>query len=166
MAVQYESVVNPLVIMAAIPLALVGVVLALVLAGLPMSAPVMLGVILLAGIVVNNGILLVEYFEIRREGGVPRIEAVLAAAPLRVRPIVMTVLTTTVGMLPLALNHAEGGELMNPMAVAVIGGLTLSTVLTLFVVPCLYLTLSGLADRMRRRLLVGGAGPAGGATRV
>ncbi|HMM34646.1 MAG TPA: efflux RND transporter permease subunit, partial [Thermoanaerobaculia bacterium] len=82
MAVQYESLVNPLVIMAAIPLALVGVVLALTLAGLPMSAPVMLGVILLAGIVVNNGILLVEYFEIRRAGGTPRLDAVLAAAPL------------------------------------------------------------------------------------
>ncbi len=159
MAVQYESLVNPLVIMGAIPLALIGVVLALSLTGLPMSAPVMLGVILLAGVVVNNGILLVEYFEIRRDGGaVPRMEAVLAAAPLRVRPIVMTVLTTVVGMLPLALNHAEGGELMNPMAVAVIGGLTLSTLLTLFVVPCLYLMLTGLADRMRRRLLVGGAG--------
>jgi len=157
MAIQYESLVNPLVIMAAIPLALVGVVLALMLAGLPMSAPVMLGVILLAGIVVNNGILLVEYFEIRRAGGTPRLEAVLAAAPLRVRPIVMTVLTTVVGMLPLALNSAEGGELMNPMAVAVIGGLTLSTLLTLFVVPCLYLTLSGLADRMRRRFLTDGA---------
>ena len=158
MAVQYESLVNPLVIMAAIPLALVGVVLALTLTGLPMSAPVMLGVILLAGIVVNNGILLVEYFEIRRSGGMPRLEAVLAAAPLRVRPIVMTVLTTTVGMLPLALNHAEGGELMNPMAVAVIGGLTLSTLLTLFVVPCLYMSLSGLADRLRRKLVVDGAG--------
>jgi multidrug efflux pump subunit AcrB len=158
MAVQYESLVDPLVIMAAIPLALVGVVLALAVTGLPMSAPVLLGVILLAGIVVNNGILLVEYFEIRREGGaVPRIEAVLAAAPLRVRPIVMTVLTTTVGMLPLALNSAEGGELMSPMAVAVIGGLTLSTLLTLFVVPCLYLALTGLADRMRRRFLVEGA---------
>ena len=162
MAVQYESLVNPLVIMAAIPLALVGVVLALTLAGLPMSAPVMLGVILLAGIVVNNGILLVEYFEIRRAGGTPRLDAVLAAAPLRVRPIVMTVLTTVVGMLPLALNHAEGGELMNPMAVAVIGGLTLSTLLTLFVVPCLYLSLSGLADRLRRKLVVDGAGGAAG----
>lgn len=158
MAIQYESLVNPLVIMAAIPLALVGVALALTLTGLPMSAPVMLGVILLAGIVVNNGILLVEYFEIRRAGGTSRLDAVLAAAPLRVRPIVMTVLTTTVGMLPLALNHAEGGELMNPMAVAVIGGLTLSTLLTLFVVPCLYLALTGLADRMRGRLLVDGSG--------
>ena len=154
MAVQYESLVNPLVIMAAIPLAVIGVVLALLATGLPMSAPVMLGVILLAGIVVNNGILLVEYIEIRREGGqVPRRDAILAAAPLRVRPIMMTVLTTTVGMLPLALNPAEGAELMTPMAVTVIGGLVLSTALTLFVVPSLYLSLAEGAERLRARLL-------------
>jgi hydrophobe/amphiphile efflux-1 (HAE1) family protein len=151
MAVQYESVVNPFVIIAAIPLALIGVVLALALTGLPMSAPVMLGVILLAGIVVNNGILLVEYIEIRREGGaVPRHDAILAAAPLRVRPILMTVTTTVVGMLPLALNPSEGGELMTPLAVAVIGGLVLSTLLTLFVVPCLYEMLTSAADRLHR----------------
>ncbi len=84
----------------------------------------MLGLILLAGIVVNNGILLVEYIEIRRRGGeVPRFDAIVEAAPLRVRPILMTVSTTVIGMLPLALNSAEGGELMAPLAVAVIGGL-------------------------------------------
>jgi hydrophobe/amphiphile efflux-1 (HAE1) family protein len=149
MAVQYESLVNPLVIMAAIPLAGAGVVLALALTGLPMSAPVMLGVILLAGIVVNNGILLVEYIEIRREGGrVPRFDAIVAAAPLRVRPILMTTMTTVVGMLPLALNPAEGGELMMPLAVAVIGGLLVSTVLTLVVVPSLYLSLTRAVDRL------------------
>ncbi len=154
MAVQYESLVNPLVIMTAIPLAVIGVVLALLVTGLPLSAPVMLGVILLAGIVVNNGILLVEYIEIRREGGrVPRRDAILAAAPLRVRPIMMTVLTTVVGMLPLALNPAEGAELMTPMAVTVIGGLVLSTALTLFVVPSLYLSLAEGAERLRAKLL-------------
>jgi hydrophobe/amphiphile efflux-1 (HAE1) family protein len=154
MAVQYESLVNPLVIMAAIPLAGAGVVLALAVTGLPMSAPVMLGVILLAGIVVNNGILLVEYIEIRREGGsVPRFDAIVAAAPLRVRPILMTTATTIVGMLPLALNPAEGGELMMPLAVAVIGGLTVSTVLTLVVVPSLYLTLTNAVDRLSAGLL-------------
>ena len=154
LAVQYESLINPLVIMAAIPLAAAGVVLALAVTGLPMSAPVMLGVILLAGIVVNNGILLVEYIEIRREGGtVPRFDAIVAAAPLRVRPILMTTATTVVGMLPLALNPAEGGELMMPLAVAVIGGLLVSTVLTLVVVPSLYLTLTGAVDRIGLRLL-------------
>jgi multidrug efflux pump subunit AcrB len=149
MAIQYESLVNPLVIMAAMPLALVGVVLALALSSLPLSAPVMLGVILLAGIVVNNAILLVEYVEIRRRGGqTPRAQAVLEAAPLRVRPILMTVTTTVIGMLPLALNPAEGGELMRPLAVTVVGGLLTSTVLTLFVVPSLYLVLTGAADRL------------------
>lgn len=154
MAVQYESLVNPLVIMAAIPLALVGVVAALQLTGLPMSAPVMLGMILLAGIVVNNGILLVEYIELRRRGGeVPRWQAILEAAPLRVRPIAMTVTTTVIGMLPLALNPAEGGELMTPLAVSVIGGLLVSTALTLFVVPATYLTLTSFADRLAERFL-------------
>ena len=148
MAIQYESLVNPLVIMGAMPLAVVGVVAGLALAGLPLSAPVMLGVILL-GIVVNNGILLVEYIEIRREGGrVPREQAILEAAPLRVRPILMTMTTTVVGMLPLAFNFAEGGELMMPLAVAVIGGLTVSTALTLFVVPSLYLLLTAAAERL------------------
>jgi CzcA family heavy metal efflux pump len=154
MAVQYESLVDPVVIMVAIPLAVIGVVAALLLSGLPISAPVMLGLILLAGIVVNNGILLVEYIEIRRRGGeVPRFDAIVEAAPLRVRPILMTVSTTVIGMLPLALNPAEGGELMAPLAVAVIGGLVASTALTLLVVPCLYLALNEVAERLGRRLL-------------
>ncbi len=152
MAVQYESLVNPLVIMIAIPLAIIGVVAALAVTGLPVSAPVMLGLILLAGIVVNNGILLVEYIEIRRRRGAPtRRDAILQAAPLRLRPILMTVSTTVIGMLPLAFNPAEGAELMAPLAVAVIGGLTVSTVLTLFVVPSLYLVLTTAQDRLSAR---------------
>lgn len=153
MAIQYESFVLPGAIMAAIPLALAGVVGALWLTGLPVSAPVMLGMILLAGIVVNNGILLVEYIEIQRRKGLSVEEAILQAAPLRVRPILMTVSTTVVGMLPLALNPAEGAELMSPLAVAVIGGLTVSTALTLFVVPALYMTVVTLREKSRRRLL-------------
>jgi multidrug efflux pump subunit AcrB len=157
MAIQYESFVNPLVIMIAIPMALIGVVASLLITGLPISAPVMLGLILLAGIVVNNGILLVEYIEIRRRGGdIGRHEAVLQGAPLRVRPIIMTVSTTAIGMLPLALNPSEGAELMAPLAVTVIGGLLLSALLTLFVVPCLYLALTTATDRLRERLVVGG----------
>lgn len=155
MAVQYESFALPLAIMGAIPVALVGVVGALALAGLPVSAPVMLGMILLAGIVVNNGILLVEYIEIRRESGLEPVAAILQAAPLRVRPILMTVSTTVVGMLPLALNPAEGAELMSPLAVAVIGGLLVSTALTLFVVPSAYLALSQLRQALRHRWLSG-----------
>lgn len=153
MAVQYESFSLPLAIMGAIPLALVGVVGALALADLPISAPVMLGMILLAGIVVNNGILLVEYIELRRKTGLEPVAAILEAAPLRVRPILMTVGTTVVGMLPLALNPAEGAELMSPLAVAVIGGLTVSTALTLFVVPSLYLVLFRMREAFSRRWL-------------
>lgn len=153
MAVQYESFSLPLAIMVAIPLALVGVVGALALAGLPISAPVMLGMILLAGIVVNNGILLVEYIELRRKTGLEPVAAILEAAPLRVRPILMTVGTTVVGMLPLALNPAEGAELMSPLAVAVIGGLTVSTALTLFVVPSFYLVLFRMREAFSRRWL-------------
>lgn len=167
MAIQYESLLSPLVIMGAMPLALVGVVAALALASLPISAPVMLGVILLAGIVVNNAILLVEYIEICRQGGaVPRQQAILEAAPLRVRPILMTMTTTVVGMLPLALNPSPGGELMVPLAVTVIGGLLMSTALTLFVVPSLYLTLTGSAERvggwLARRPSAAATEPAGG----
>jgi len=154
MAVQYESFVLPLAILGAIPMALVGVVGALGIAGMPVSTPVMLGMILLAGIVVNNGVLLVEYIELRRRAGVrDRRQAILEAAPLRVRPILMTVSTTVVGMLPLALNPAEGAELMTPLAVAVIGGLTMSTALTLFVVPALYLVLTTFRDQLRNRWL-------------
>jgi multidrug efflux pump subunit AcrB len=123
MAVQYESVVNPLVILLAIPLSLVGVGLMLWLTGTPMSAPVLLGVILLAGIVVNNAILLVEYTEQGRHlRGLTREDAVVEAGAIRLRPIIMTTITTACGMLPLALGIGQGSELMQPLALAVVGG--------------------------------------------
>jgi hydrophobe/amphiphile efflux-1 (HAE1) family protein len=149
MAVQYESVVNPLVILLAIPLSLVGVGTLLWLTGTPMSAPVLLGVILLAGIVVNNAILLVEYTEQgRRLRGLTREEAVVEAGATRLRPIIMTTITTAFGMLPLALGIGQGSELMQPLAIAVVGGLTVSTLLTLFVVPSAYLILNNGAERL------------------
>jgi CzcA family heavy metal efflux pump len=154
MAVQYESVVNPLVIILAIPLSLIGVGLALHLTQTPLSAPVLLGVILLAGIVVNNAILLVEYVEQgRRYHGMTREEAVIQAGAVRLRPILMTTLTTVFGMLPLALGIGNGSELMQPLAIAVVGGLSLSTLLTLFVVPSAYLVLNGAAERLHDFLL-------------
>ncbi len=169
MAVQYESVINPLVIILAIPLSLIGVGLALWVTDTPMSAPVLLGVILLAGIVVNNAILLVEYVEqLRGEHGVSREEAVVRAGVVRLRPILMTTLTTAFGMMPLALRLGQGSELMQPLAVAVVGGLTVSMLLTLFVVPCAYLILHGLGDRLgawltggRRSSAIAPADPAG-----
>jgi hydrophobe/amphiphile efflux-1 (HAE1) family protein len=148
LAVQYESVVNPFVIIFAIPLSLVGVGLLLWLTGTPMSAPVLLGVILLAGIVVNNAILLVEYAEQGRKAGLPRFEAIVQAGSTRLRPIFMTTLTTVSGMLPLALGIGQGSELMQPLAIAVVGGLSVSMLLTLFVVPSAYLIFNAGAERL------------------
>jgi len=149
MAVQYESFVNPLVIILAIPLSLIGVCIMLFITQTQLSAPVLLGVILLAGIVVNNAILLVEYTEQeRREHGWNRQRAVVEAGAVRLRPILMTTLTTVCGMIPLALGIGQGSELMQPLAIAVVGGMSVSTLLTLFVVPSAYLILNTAAERM------------------
>jgi len=138
MAVQYESLRNPLVILLSIPFAAVGVAFGLKLSGLPLSMPVWLGMIMLAGIVVNNAIVLVEYVEImRRRGSVVR-EAIVEAARLRLRPILMTTLTTVAGMSPLALGLGEGGEMLRPLAVAIISGLSISLLVTLFLIPVVY----------------------------
>lgn len=149
LAVQYESLIDPLIIILAIPLSLIGVGALLAISGTSLSAPVLLGVILLAGIVVNNAILLVEYTERgRRERGLSREEAIVEAGAVRLRPILMTTLTTLFGMLPLALGIGQGAELMQPLAVAVVGGLSVSTLLTLFVVPSAYLILNRLAEQL------------------
>ena len=149
LAVQYESLVDPLIILLAVPLALIGVVAILWITRMPLSAPVYLGMILLAGIVVNNSILLVEFVEgFRREEGVPMHEAVVEAGYVRMRPILMTTLTSLVGMAPLALGIGEGSALMRPLAVAVVGGIAFSTMLTLFVVPGAYVILHDLAARV------------------
>lgn len=140
MSVQYESLLNPFVILMTIPLSLAGVVFGLYVTGIPVGATVMLGVILLAGIVVNNSIILVEFIEIlRKEKGMSKVEAVLAAGPIRLRPILMTTLTTVVGMLPLAMGIGEGSEVLQPLAVATIGGLTFAMALSLVVIPSVYL---------------------------
>jgi hydrophobe/amphiphile efflux-1 (HAE1) family protein len=139
MAVQYERLSNPLVILAAVPLSLVGVVGMLWLTGTNLGAPVMLGVILLVGIVVNNAILLVEYIEqARRLKGLAVVDAVVDAGRIRFRPILMTTMTTVLGMTPLAFAIGDGAELMQPLALSVIGGLLVSMLLTLLVVPCFY----------------------------
>jgi hydrophobe/amphiphile efflux-1 (HAE1) family protein len=161
LAVQYESVLNPFVILMAVPLAMMGVITILLVTGTPFSAPVILGMILLAGIVVNNSILLVEFAEqFRHEEGHTITEAIVEAGAARMRPILMTTITSLVGTLPLALGLGDGGELMRPLAIAVVGGLTFSTILTLFVVPCVYLIVHGLGDRVKA-LLYGTPLPAG-----
>lgn len=150
MALQYESLLNPLVILVAIPLSLIGVAFGLWATRTPLSAPVLLGVILLAGIVVNNAILLVEYVEeYRRHHGIPMMQAVVDAGAVRMRPILMTTLTTLLGMLPLALGLGEGSELMRPLAIAVVFGISVSTLLTLVVVPCVYVVAHLAGDRLK-----------------
>lgn len=138
MAVQYESLRNPLVIMLSVPFTTIGVALGVDLMDLQLSMPVKLGLIMLAGIVVNNSIVLVEYIEIVRSRGIAKIEAIVEACRLRLRPILMTTLTTVVGMLPLALGLGEGAEMLQPLAVTIVAGLSFSMIVSLLVVPSIY----------------------------
>jgi hydrophobe/amphiphile efflux-1 (HAE1) family protein len=150
LAVLYESLLNPLIILLTIPLSLIGVGVGLYLTNTPMSAPALLGVILLAGIVVNNAILLLEYVEqFRSDHGSSMEEAVVQAGVVRLRPILMTTLTTMFGMLPLALGLGEGSELMRPLAIAVVSGMSVSTFLTLFVVPTAYVGIHRIGDKVK-----------------
>jgi CzcA family heavy metal efflux pump len=149
MVILYESLLNPFVIMLTIPFALVGVVAALYLTNIPLAATALLGIILLAGIVVNNSIVFVEFIEMmRRDQGMSPVDAVKAAGPLRLRPIMMTTITTVVGMSPLALGIGEGSETLQPLAVAVIGGLIFAMLLTLFVIPNMYLVFHRTKERI------------------
>ena len=143
MASQFESFLHPFVIMFTIPLALIGAVLALFVTGSTISVVVLIGAILLAGIVVNNAIVLIDLINQLRAKGMAKMEAIMEGGRLRLRPILMTTLTTTLGLLPLALGLGEGAEIRSPMAITVIGGLTVSTVLTLIVIPVVY----SLVDR-------------------
>ncbi|MEY6433537.1 efflux RND transporter permease subunit [Thioalkalicoccus limnaeus] len=152
LAVQYERLSNPLVIMAAAPLCLIGVVTLLWATDTPLSAPAFLGVILLIGIVVNNAILLVEYIERGRRRGLDTATAIVEAGGIRLRPILMTTLTTVAGMIPLALGMGSGANLMQPLAIAVIGGLLTAMLLTLFLIPCLYLMVQNASERLKALL--------------
>jgi len=139
MAVQYESLRNPAVIMLGVPFALIGVVIGLFATGLPLSMPVWLGIIMLIGVVVNNAIVLVEYIELLRARGRPVREAIVEAARLRLRPIMMTTLTTVVAMTPLALGLGEGSEMLQPLAVCMVSGLAFSMFVSLLLIPAFYL---------------------------
>tara|TARA_Y100001935_G_scaffold128815_1_gene106808 strand:- start:20280 stop:23411 length:3132 start_codon:yes stop_codon:yes gene_type:complete len=138
MASQFESLVEPFIIIFTIPLALTGVLLMLWFTGTSVSVTSMVGLILLTGIVVNNGIVMIDYIKILQARGIDRAEAIVTGATRRLRPILMTAFTTILSMVPLALEIGSGSETWSPMARTVIGGLTMSTILMLFVVPCLY----------------------------
>ena len=139
MASQFESLAQPLIIMGTVPLAFFGSVIGLKLLGIHLSVVVFLGWILLIGIVVNNAIVLVDYANILRRRGLALKEAVITAGKVRLRPILMTTATTIFGLFPMALGLGDGAEIRTPMAVAVIFGLASSTVLTLLVIPTMYL---------------------------
>jgi len=138
MAAQFKSLVDPFIIMFSIPMGLPGVIVMLFLTGTTLSITSFMGVIMLLGIVVSNGVLLVDYTNVLRRRGIELHEAVVKASRTRLRPILMTSLATVFGLLPMALGLGTGGETNAPLARAVIGGLTVSTVLTLFLVPTLY----------------------------
>ncbi|WP_406677239.1 efflux RND transporter permease subunit [Moorella sp. ACPs] len=152
MAAQFESFFHPFIIMFSIPVSLTGVVLALLATGRTFNVVAFIGIIMLAGIVLSNAIVLVDYINILRREGVPRQEAILTAGRTRLRPILMTALTTILAMLPLAAGIGEGAEMNASLATAVIGGLMASTVLTLVLVPVLYTLLEDLGRRLARLL--------------
>ena len=152
LASQFESFIHPLTIMLTLPLALVGAIVALFLTNNTMAMGTMIGIILLMGLVTKNAILLIDRAIVRvRDHGESPLQAVLEAGPERLRPIVMTSAAMVLGMLPTALGNGEGSEFRGPMAVAVIGGVISSTLLSLVVVPVFYLAIERLKDKLRRK---------------
>ncbi len=145
MASQFESLIHPFVILFTIPLALVGAVLALFVTGTTINVVAFIGVIMLAGIVVNNAIILVDMINRLRSRGMEKTAAIMEAGRTRLRPIMMTTMTTVLGLLPMAISFGEGTEVRTPMAITVIGGLLVSTLLTLVVIPVVY----SLLDRKK-----------------
>jgi hydrophobic/amphiphilic exporter-1 (mainly G- bacteria), HAE1 family len=155
MAAQFESLLHPFVILLSVPLAITGIVAALLLTGHTISVLVLIGAVMLAGIVVNNAIVLVDAVNRRRrEEGQEVVTALVEAGRERLRPILMTTGTTVLGLVPMALGLGAGDELRAPLAITVIGGLTVSTLLTLVVIPCVYLLFTrGRAEEARELAL-------------
>ncbi len=147
MAGQFESLLYPFCIMFSIPVSAAGVVLSLLVTGRAFSMPAYIGIILLCGIAVNNAIVLIDYINTLKKRGLARDEAIVAAGPVRLRPILMTALTTLFGLLPLALGLGEGTEVQAPMATVVFGGLLVSTFLTLIIVPVVYTLFDDLGQK-------------------
>jgi HAE1 family hydrophobic/amphiphilic exporter-1 len=156
MAALFESFMHPFTIMFSIPFALTGALLALfighLVAGMTITVNALIGVVMLVGIVVNNAIVLLDYVRRGQEGGLECREALIKAGSVRMRPILLTALTTILGLSPLALGMGEGSEVRAPMAVAVIGGLTVSTLLTLVIIPVIYTYTDAFAERVKNRL--------------
>ena len=153
MAAQFESMTYPFIIMFSIPFAFSGILIALALTGTTLNVMSMLGGIMLIGIVVKNGIVLIDYTMLCRERGMSALHAAVVAGRSRLRPVLMTTLTTILGMVPMAVSAGEGSEMWRPLGVSVIGGLTISTVLTLILVPVLYCSFAGTGIKRTRKAL-------------
>lgn len=151
MASQFESLLHPFIIMFTIPLSFGGGFLGLFLTGTPFGATAFIGIIMLAGIIVNNGIVLIDYINLLKKEDHSTMDAIKLAGPVRLRPILMTTLTTVLGLIPLALGIGEGAEMQAPMAIVVIGGLTLGTVLTLVFIPVLYSIFDDLSIKRKNK---------------
>lgn len=151
MATQFESLVYPFIIMFTLPFAMSGVFIALWLTNTPLSIIALIGAIMLVGIVTKNGIVMVDYMNLLVERGMHVGDAVIAGGKSRLRPVLMTSLTTVLGMVPMAMGIGEGSEIWQPMGIAVVGGLLMSTILTLFIVPALYAMLEGRKERKAAR---------------
>lgn len=149
---SFKSFLHPITVMTAIPLVVIGVAPALGLTGKYISMPVMLGFILLAGTVVNNAILLIEYILLKREEGLEMYEAIVAAVRARYRPIMMTALSDVSGMLPLAMQLALGSERFSPLAIAVTGGMLAATFLTMIIIPVIYASFEGIKEKLSSRI--------------
>ncbi len=147
MATQFESLVYPFIIMFSVPFAVSGVFIALWITGTPLSLIALIGAIMLVGIVTKNGIVLVDYMNLLVERGSKVSDAVIAGGKSRLRPVLMTSLTTILGMVPMSLGIGEGSEIWQPMGIAVVGGLLVSTLITLFIIPSLYSMLEGRKER-------------------
>ncbi len=151
MAAQFESLTYPFIIMFSLPFAISGVILALLFTGQTLNVMSMIGAIMLIGIVVKNGIVLIDYISLNRERGMAVINSVVSGGKSRLRPVVMTSLTTILGMLPMAIGGGEGSEMWKPMGITVIGGLTVSTILTLILIPVLYCVFAGTGIKRQRK---------------
>jgi multidrug efflux pump subunit AcrB len=147
LASQFRSLLDPLVIMFSVPMGITGVILMLLVTGTSLSVNSFMGVIMMVGIVVSNGVLLVDFARVLQSRGEPLIEATVKAGKTRLRPILMTTIATIVGLVPMALGIGEGSETNLPLARAVIGGLTVSTFFTLFLIPALYTLLERFSSR-------------------
>ena len=150
MASQFESLRMPFIIMFSIPFAFTGVIYALLLTGTTLSVVAALGAVLLIGIVVKNGIVLVDYINLMRDRGIVLYEAIAISGKSRLRPVLMTAMTTILGMLPLALSTGEGAEIWRPMGITVIGGLIFSTLVTMIIVPVMYAVLATRGGRRKK----------------